>query len=471
MQYEQAIAEYKVALRYVPDDINIVRETGRTVDSWRGIRRAAPVYCQSLPATAQVTIKPQPPISLAPAPVVLDDDVNGSGISLRQLVCNEYQARYLRGFRDHQAVARYQQSIAIEPTNEQAYFDLGQANSALNRTRCAIDAYGRLLTVDPCHRDALTAWRRLNLELRPKTILRLDNLYQDGRQGLANMTYTDYTVAQRYCLGDENEYVEAGYRERVLHPTDDRLDYGEIVYGRVQKKVAIDALAFAEVDVEQYQYGFQTRPTFVSGLQVLTRRDLQVTFSGFLNNVYVNGESVRQDIYRCGPQFEALYRPLRWWELSGLYRYAFYSDNDNMNEVNLRSAFLLLNGRQRLRALSTYQFLTYSQQTIFGPFPNSLVGTIHPYFAPLGFSYTTLGLEWKQWLSCDSFKGANEMWYLAYSGGGVDSNGNGYALLNAQLQYDVTSWLSWTTELGLTRTQGQVYNATGVSTYLVYRWR
>ena len=98
--------------------------------------------------------------------------------------------------------------------------------------------------------------------------------------------------------------------------------------------------------------------------------------------------------------------------------------------------------------------------------PDSNVGTIHPYFAPRNSSYTTLGLEWKHWLSCDTFKGADELWYLLYAGGGVDSNGQAYILGNAQINYDIAPWLSWVTEARITR--ADVYNATGVSSYLVY---
>ncbi|HEX4148979.1 MAG TPA: tetratricopeptide repeat protein, partial [Pirellulales bacterium] len=268
LRYGQALAEYQTALKYVPEDINVLREMGRTLDSVQGIRRAGAIYGTPLAESAQTPLQPMtPPQTIMPqttmpnspeSPFLPGVETGEPGIVMGQLVTHEYEARLLRNWKDHRAVAWYEQSVCVEPTNEQAYFDLGQADAAINRTHAALDAYGQLLTADPCHRDAATAFNRLQLELRPKTIVRYDYLFQSGRQGLANMTVADYSIGQRYSLGDENEFVEAGFRQRVLYPTDGPSDLGEIVYSRVQKKVALDTLAFAEVDVERYQYGFTT---------------------------------------------------------------------------------------------------------------------------------------------------------------------------------------------------------------------
>jgi hypothetical protein len=178
-----------------------------------------------------------------------------------------------------------------------------------------------------------------------------------------------------------------------------------------------------------------------------------------LNNVYANAQSIRQDIYRIGMQVEGSVRPQRRWDVSGMYRAAYYSDYNALDEFSLRSAHLLIEGRQRLRGLVDYSFTSFSRQTMFGPDPDTLVGTIHPYFAPRGFSFLTAGLEWKQWLSCDTFKGADEFYYLAYCGAGVDSYSRGYFLSNAALMRDVTSWFTCAIETHVTA--ASVYHETG----------
>lgn len=331
----------------------------------------------------------------------------------------------------------------MEPTNVAAYFDLAQTYSALNYTHDAIGAYEQLLQVDPCHQDAAVALQRTRLELNPKVISEFNFLYQNGRQNLANMSVADYKLAQQFVLGDANEFVEVGYKQRMLFPTSGRADFGEIPYARWQERFGSNTLLFGEVDLEKYGYGYQTRPTFVAGVELLTTQNAKIRLSGFLNNVYANGEAIRQNIYRTGTQLDVTLRPLRLWEVSGMYRYADYSDQNSLNEFNLQSAHLLLQGREQLRGLATYSFTSFANQTIFGPDPDTLVGTIHPYFAPHAFSFATAGLEWKQWLSCNTFKGANEFWYLFYSGAGVDSNSQVYFLSNGKLLYDASRWVTW----------------------------
>ena len=83
------------------------------------------------------------------------------------------------------------------------------------RTQFAIQTYQQLLDVNPCHTDAATALLRNQLELRPKVIPSFDFQFQQGRQGLANITWQNYSLSERQPLGDENEYFEWGYRERV----------------------------------------------------------------------------------------------------------------------------------------------------------------------------------------------------------------------------------------------------------------
>ena len=191
----------------------------------------------------------------------------------------------------------------------------------------------------------------------PKILGGFDYEDQRGRQGLANMTWYNYSMSARRSLGDENEFLEVGYRERILQPTDDRQDFGEIPFVRLQRKYAIDSLAFLELAVEKYQYGLKTRPTFTAGIDVLRQDDTEVRVSGFLKNYYVCGEAVRQDIYTTGIQIDGVWRPRRLWTLSGYYRLANFSDDNWVNWVNLNSAHLIWQGRRQLRRLDRLQLL------------------------------------------------------------------------------------------------------------------
>jgi len=474
LAYENAYAEYRELLRLMPQDVTIVREAARLVEEWRGLECAAPIYAEGqaslLPsagseAAAQIAV---PPASRLGAPTTSSSESIASEAD-SQLLSSEYGARYLRGWRLHQAIPAYQCLIDMEPSNEAAIFDLAQCQSALNRTQCAVDTYERLLAADPCNRDAATALLRNQLEMQPKILGGFDYENQIGRQGLANMTWYNFSMSGRRPLGDENEFLEVGYRERILQPTDDRQDFGEIPYVRWQQKYDVDSLAFLELAVEKYQYGIKTRPTFNVGIDVLRQDDTEIRISGFLKNYYVCGEAVRQDIYTTGIQIDGLYRPHRLWTLSGYYRVANFSDNNWVNWVNLNSAHLLWQGRRQLRGIIDYNFYTFAHQTIFGPIPGSLVGTIHPYWSPSGYSVLSTGLELTQWFSCDRFKGANEHFARVFAGAAVDSNGQPYLIALSRWQRDLSEQLTWTIDANLTRSQEQVYNAVGVATYGVLR--
>ena len=325
------------------------------------------------------------------------------------------------------------------------------------------------MEINPCHVDAATALIRNQMEMRPKVIPNFDFQFQQGRQGLANITWQNYSISERQPLGDENEYFEFGYRERVLEPTDDRADVGEVPFMHWQEKYQNDSTIYLDLAVEQYQYGFKTRPTFNTGIDLVNNDDATLTASGFLKNYYANGEAIRQDIYWGGVQIDALVRPLRLWTLSGFYRVAAFSDHNSVNWFNVNSAHTIMQGRKQLRGIIDYTFYSFARQTIFGPFPNSLVGTQFPYWSPSGYSFVTSGLEWKQWLSCDTFKGGNERYYSLFLGGAVDSNGDGYFISKGRYQHDFSPWLSWTTDANLTWSANEIYNAVGVATYAVFR--
>ena len=111
------------------------------------------------------------------------------------------------------------------------------------------------------------------------------------------MSVAEQQLAQQFVLGDANEYVEVGYKQRMLVPTTGRVDFGEIPYvGWQERFFNSNTLLFGEVDLEKYGYGFQTRPTFVAGIELLTTQNAQIRWSGFLNNVYANGEAIQQNI-------------------------------------------------------------------------------------------------------------------------------------------------------------------------------
>jgi tetratricopeptide (TPR) repeat protein len=473
MAFDSAEAEYRVLAEQMPGDVNLTRELARMVEGNYGLEEARDLY------TARPSLTPVEEDAADLGQFVDDVDIGGEPGSAAtgepepmlfdQFMSSEFQATSVRGWHLYEAIPAYERLIEAEPWNDSALFGLAQTQSALGRTQCAIDTYFRLLDENPCHEDAATALLRNQLELRPKILPVFDYEKQFGRQGLANMTWVDVSLAMRNPLGDEDEFFEWGYRERLLQPTDDRADFGEIPFFRWQQKYAPDSLMFVELAVEKYQYGLKTRPTFKAGLDLLVMDDFEASCTGFLENYYVCGEAIRQDIYTAGIQFNAIYRPRRLWTLAGYYRTASLSDNNWVNWLNLNSANVLMEGRKQIRALVDMDFYGFQHQTIFGPIPGSLVGTIHPYWSPSAYVFTTMGLEWQHWLSRDRFKGANEHYYSVFTGAAIDSHGIGFFVANGRWQRDVSESLTWAIDFNVIRSPDQIYNAAGASAYGIWR--
>lgn len=94
----------------------------------------------------------------------------------------------------------------------------------------------------------------------------------------------------------------------------------------------------------------------------------------FLDNVTASGEALRQDIYRLGGRISGNYQHTRRLSFGALYRYAYYSDVNNLNEANFNTTYLFLYAPQQLRLILSVNNLFYSNQTVFGPLtPTNLV--------------------------------------------------------------------------------------------------
>ncbi len=485
MAYGAAEVQYSMVVRQMPGDPNVKREMARMVESNHGLEAAHGLYASRPPAASldadleddadffDEDLDEAAPFSDDVDPTDVPNSANTGEpepMLFDQFMSMEFDATAVRGWHLYEAIPRLERLIEVEPWNDAALFNLAQAQSALGRTQCAIETYRRLLAMNPCHEDAATALLRTEMELHPKILPVIDYQKQFGREGLANITWLNLSFAARHPLGDADEFFEWGYRERLLQPTDDRANWGQIPFVRWQQKYATDSLMFIELAVENYQYGLQTRPTFRAGLDLLNGDDFNVMVTGYLENYYVCGEAIRQDIYTTGIQIDAVYRPTRLWTLGGFYRVANLSDHNWVNWLNVNSEWVLKEGRKQVSALVNVDFYGFAEQTIFGPnFPSSLVGTIHPYFAPSAYVFPTMGLEWKHWLSRDRFDGANQHDYSVFAGGVVDSNGIPFFVANGRWQRDVSESFTWTLDFNVIRSPNQVYNAAGAMAYGVWR--
>ena len=307
------------------------------------------------------------------------------------------------GIRPLTAIPLYYDLLDYEPANAGAYFDLGQIYSGRQDTDQALKTYSQLLAVDPQFREAVIASERARAEASPTYTGRIRYEDESGRDGLATMNRFRFSNLFTVPLGDENEFAGIGYSRVAYSPADDTTLDGNILTAVYQQKFPwYDPLLFRGVlNLEQYPDRVSTKPTFDAGLQY-NGDGLFIESGLFLENVIANGEALRQDIYRYGARVSANYQHTRRLSFGGLYRYARYSDDNNLNELNLNSAYIFCFAPRQLRLLLSVNNLFYSDQTEFGPFaPDSLVGTVHPYFSPSAFSFYEARLDYTEYCCRD----------------------------------------------------------------------
>lgn len=385
------------------------------------------------------------------------------------LVSLEKQAKCYQPWRPRAALCFYRSLVAADRSHEEGQFDLGQVYGAMDYTAAAAQRFRQVLAINPCHHEARIALRRTCLERSPQSWSDISIFDEEGRDGLTDITRTRVSTLGRYPLGDENEYIYGGYAHEWLNG-----DFGSEVQANLalvgaRRRICDFTSLFVDAEIGDYSEGFTTRPQFRAGVRYRDRTDVVWTVNGFLENVISNRESINQDIYVRGLEISALV-PHSWrWNVLAAYRWGNYSDDNNSHEAILRSEYLLCHGcgRRQWRSIVDGYFRNLDEETIPGPDPLSLAGTIHPYWAPQGFAHVSLGFEYKRWLSRYNFKYANQWWWSAYLGGRVDTDGEGYGLAALRCHRDHCNWLS--TGIDGSLVQSPVYDNAGIRAYLIVR--
>ena len=425
-QFEFSTQQYQTILAALPNHELVRRERARVLYASKGVDAADLAYKQ-----AEAIHRPQDFLPSAFNPTtdlsILQAEYEQAGQKLLQLQTERIGKR-LKNWRPTASQLQFAKLIDIEPTNQEAIFDDAQLLTILGRTREAIGRYKQLLRMDPDHVEAKIALRRLQLELRPQVDSFLSYEIRRGRDGLSDLGLGRLETVTRIPRGDQDDYLIAGYAYRFLDAQrNEDADANVAILGGSFRP--IDPLRlFARVDLEDYDNGFSTRPTFETGIHYRTAGDTLLELNGLLQNVTANGESIRQDIYHGGFEFAAT-RHLSWrWKTGGRYRLTSYSDDNLAHQAVWTNEYLMKPGRHQWIAKTDTNLITFAEQTAFGPVRDNLLGVEHPYFSPSGFVFMTAGVEYRTWLSRHNFLGADERWVSIYGGARIDSDSEGYGL-------------------------------------------
>ncbi|RCS49455.1 hypothetical protein DTL42_13090 [Bremerella cremea] len=446
----------------MPTFVTARREYARVTYAVHGRRAGDAVYAALLRDAPSAASMPVQSVHVGPAltltarqPAPMDV---ASAISL------ERQAKSWKDWRPTQAICDYQSLIAVEPANEDAYFDLGQQYLEKQRTCAAMNTYKELLCVNPCSEPARIALSGISRSTQPRGTF--DFLYfgQSGRNGLANINRVSLEWGAEIPLGDADQFLRFDYAHLVYDPKTTGTVLGNSFGAGIHQRFWEDFRYFAEVDVQVFDEGFSPRPVFDTGVSVDTWFDGRFELGGFLQNVAENSQSIAQDIYMGGGRLAGSMMPTSWWTMQSRYRFSGYSDHNFRHDLFVHNRFQLMKAPNELNFLADYDFLSFDEGSIFGPGPG-IDGTIHPYFAPSGFSQVSLGFEYKWHLGRYDFEGAPQRWVSLEYRAQWDSQGQFYNIGRVRGYWDICGRLAAGAETSLTRSA--VYNNDVAYAYLI----
>jgi hypothetical protein len=269
-----------------------------------------------------------------------------------------------------------------------------------------------------------------------------------------------------YPIGDENEVLGLGYTNLFYKLPGFPSLSGNALVLNASKRVEDNLLFYGLGNIEEYASRISTRPTYDIGARWFVCDSTALVASTFLNNVVENGESVQQNIYRYGFNLGVESQLNRFWTAGGFYRFTYYSDVNRFSEIFAHTDVLATLPPNQLKFVTFLDYWTYAYQTVFGP-DGSIVGAIHPYFAPADFAYIEGRAEYTHWFSRDYFVYSNQCYLSLQYGLAFDNHAFVYNNFHAILNWDVKPCLS----VGF-RADAQVavvYNMQQIFAYLVWR--
>lgn len=448
----------------MPNYVVALREKARLVYQLRGNKYGAAAYNTALRQAEPSGQMFAPPAQIGPALSI--DRTHFDSPTLTQAISAEKQAKSFKDWRPTTAIHEYQNLIAIEPTNEDAYFDLAQQYSMKKRTCAALGVYNELLEVNPCNYAASVAVTGTRRKLKPRTDFNFLYFRQSGRDGLANVTRLGMEWGAAAPFGDEDEYVRFNYKHLIYRAPGFSAVSGNSFGGEIHDRFLEDYTWFAKMDVQVFDDGgFSNRPVFDVGFGKDIIDDAYVEVGGFFENVVENGESIRQDLSMGGGRLLGRMNVLPRWAAESRYRFIGYSDNNFRHDFYVHNRFRVLQAPNEVNLLADYDFLSFREQSTPGAGPG-IQGTTHPYFAPSGFSTVSLGAEWKYHFGQHHFDGAPQKWCSVEYRGQWDSSGEFYNNASVKAYCDVSERFAAGAETMLTRSA--VYDNDMVYAYMIY---
>jgi tetratricopeptide (TPR) repeat protein len=404
-------------------------------------------------------------------PAVEDALVNLEPVyRLQKAIWLESNAKWLNWNKKFlQSASCYRELLALQPGNEEAWFDLAQVDAAQGLSLDSAANYRKLLELDPLNNLARQALEREeNVRDRPalfskytywdedgigrasdierhhfqsgaefvwngQTMLRVGGDYwiespgSAGQADAAGVTLGFRTVFNEYWRASA-EWSHKEYFQSRFNATD--TGQGDLTFNAWD--YAHLTLQYARVDELHNQFGLE--------------QGVQSDNVGFLLDSDLN----------------------HYVEVKSGVVWTHYTDDNQGVWLTLAPAFILHDDPHMLKLILRGDYRDTTHTSIFEFERSQLHNIIHPYWTPQDYFRGTVIVEWRHDLSRDFYTGGRQHYYALRLGGGFDSTGNKNILFEADWHYDFLP--RWAFEVHGTLDRSPAWDGAAAYVNLVYRF-
>jgi len=470
-EFKKAITEYRAIIQQDPGYHFPKREYARALFWDQRLTESFEVYQQiisNLPDgeaaidffANDVSGKGQPALS----------DFNGDS-RFSDSVKLELESKKSLDWKPSMAAKTLSQLLVVEPTNQEALFDLAQIEHRRGLTHDAISHYQKLIETSGGHQETNIALEGANRDLRPNFNLRKGSQSLDGRNGLAKLD-EGYVIANvTFVNSNRDDFVGIGIGQRKYDGdkpfTADSAIKSNLIrlFGsrHITKRTILSATA--ELPTYDDQSPMRERIYFDAGINYLSDSQITVDLHLFSQPVAENYLTLERDIHRTGGRFGVSSKLSRKADIGGSLMIADYSDHNSRSEANLFAAYEFTAAPQELRVTIKADLQDNSEELLeLKNVPQKDIC----YFSPKGYSVFSLQTDWKHQLGEQWFTGSKDMFYQASLRLSADSNGVSYSEFGMSTGYDISDSLRF--EAGFRLLQSSAIDMTTAYALVTVRW-
>ncbi|MFC1479934.1 tetratricopeptide repeat protein [Candidatus Omnitrophota bacterium] len=375
-----------------------------------------------------------------------------------ELIELEMQAKeaYWNG-RIKTAISKYNELIIRDPENVEAMFDLSQVYSYQSMWEDAISEYNRILALNPTHFRAREGLEKADL------ISRHVSLKTDYRFFEADSPSRDADIRKHQFLSNmiipvnSKTFIDAGYVLTGRMFT----DFHDILEN--EGRVKVTYLEKPDWQVSGY-YGLIGYNKDIDELTHLFGADLGLrimdfgVYSFFYDRQRLENNStvIREHFYRNKFKSRVDLDVTRRLKVGADYLYAYYSDDNSLNEPGFDVLYYLSLEPKSLSVKYRYFYKEF----------NDKVGQ---YFSPKGFSTSKFTINWRHFLNKEEiFFGANDVYYDLKYDVLIDSTYIVGHKFTWEANYDVTKRLNLNVSGSVMGSSASVYQESEVKAGLKY---